>query len=856
MFDDIIRNARKRLNFDTESAEIGRGDGQGDPRDRTVKGNLYVRRILPDGGRSGPISLPVNPNANLDVREGFPVRLGYDSNGKYCILEADVITYRSTGGNALLLNPLDQAAHKTIDARLLSPLYWERHPDTVNEPLTVVVLPGLIVRDTTIYDLTAYIIRLDDPAGDGSVPSLIPGAGEYAWVVVLWTTNNTLEAFSSTPKTEIKDMGMDDLMEALNQRSAGSIPICGWLVGDDQTVLTGDPTRQLEMRQIINVIDAAGAALTVEQDGGTPSVASVDKIVFDGATVTDDTGGQVTVTITGAGAPTDAKYVVAEAASGLSDEVNLGALTSGLLKHTVSSGLSAPAVAVAGTDYTTPTGTENLTNKSIIALAWELLLGGFKAIFTHSNSADRTYTLPNKNGTFAMTSDLGVDVLADSGPLLDNTTNLGFLGQDGIVTETSGATSVIIKTDGTFAYLDDTQIFTNKTIDGDDNTVQDLALSSLKTVGANTNRVLTRDGSGAVVDTLTAPTSNFVGEDDTQTLSNKVLDEPTIADFTNAQHDHNGAIEGGYLSSTAFAAPLTLEVGGTESDLSAAGPGHLVQASAGAAVTTRKDNFSATRPPLRTDDTAAGWELGSFWFDTTNNRVYVCLDNSSGAAKWKPVSTNNLERYSRVNGFTYRAAGATNPAAVGAQAATVSNTGAVANEATNAFISLTIANLAGGLTIVRTPTFDYTQLGYDPTFVAIIKTPVQMTTSRIWIGIGTGAPTNSGTATGSAVAFRYSVADSDPGWMAVTRDGSSQSVSVSQVAAVATDTIYKLKIRFSGGGANAYFSVNDGAETLMTATLPATSTDLGAYAYFTQTSTSGATTAKFGLMEIYWEYAA
>ena len=43
----------------------------------------------------------------------------------------------------------------------------------------------------------------------------------------------------------------------------------------------------------------AAAALTVED--GTTSVSPVDTIVFDGATVTDDTGGQVTVEITGGG---------------------------------------------------------------------------------------------------------------------------------------------------------------------------------------------------------------------------------------------------------------------------------------------------------------------------------------------------------------------------------------------------------------------------------------------------------------------------------------------------------------------------------------------------------------------------
>lgn len=53
----------------------------------------------------------------------------------------------------------------------------------------------------------------------------------------------------------------------------------------------------------------------------------------------------------GGGAATSAHYVTTQAEAGLSAEANLGALTSGLLKHTVSGGVSAPATAVPGTDY-------------------------------------------------------------------------------------------------------------------------------------------------------------------------------------------------------------------------------------------------------------------------------------------------------------------------------------------------------------------------------------------------------------------------------------------------------------------------------------------------------------------------
>ena len=74
---------------------------------------------------------------------------------------------------------------------------------------------------------------------------------------------------------------------------------------------------------------------------------------------------------------------------------------------------------------------------------------------------------------------------------------------------------------------DSTQTLTNKTIDGDDNTIQDLAESSLKTVLANASKFLTRDGAGDVESaTKDVPAGDIIGTSDSQTLSNKTLPSP------------------------------------------------------------------------------------------------------------------------------------------------------------------------------------------------------------------------------------------------------------------------------------------------------------------------------------------
>jgi len=70
---------------------------------------------------------------------------------------------------------------------------------------------------------------------------------------------------------------------------------------------------------------------------------------------------------------------------------------------------------------------------------------------------------------------------------------------------------------------------TNKTIDGDDNTIQDLALTSIKTNLTDANKFIVRDASGIPVsNTKAVPTGDVVGSSDTQTLTNKTLTDPKI----------------------------------------------------------------------------------------------------------------------------------------------------------------------------------------------------------------------------------------------------------------------------------------------------------------------------------------
>lgn len=72
------------------------------------------------------------------------------------------------------------------------------------------------------------------------------------------------------------------------------------------------------------------------------------------------------------------------------------------------------------------------------------------------------------------------------------------------------------------------QVLTAKTIDGDNNTVQDLLITVLKTVLANASNFLSFNALGAPIATKAVPSGVVVGTTDTQTLSNKTLTDPVV----------------------------------------------------------------------------------------------------------------------------------------------------------------------------------------------------------------------------------------------------------------------------------------------------------------------------------------
>lgn len=105
----------------------------------------------------------------------------------------------------------------------------------------------------------------------------------------------------------------------------------------------------------------------------------------------------------------------------------------------------------------------------------------------------------------------------------------------------------------------ETVTLTNKTIDGDNNTLLDIGITSLKTDLAAASTFISRDASGVIISTKSVPAGSVVGSSDTQTLTGKTIDADsnTISNIENADIKVGAAIDAakianGSVSNTEF----------------------------------------------------------------------------------------------------------------------------------------------------------------------------------------------------------------------------------------------------------------------------------------------------------------
>ncbi|MEO8609541.1 MAG: hypothetical protein ABI690_16740 [Chloroflexota bacterium] len=162
--------------------------------------------------------------------------------------------------------------------------------------------------------------------------------------------------------------------------------------------------------------------------------------------------------------------------------------------------------------------------------------------------------------------------------------------------------------------------------------------------------------------------------------------------------------------------------------------------------------------------------------------------------------------------------------AVGIAAPTV--TGATAsNDVDSTYINFATTAVIGNIAGLISATFNLVRPGYDPTFIAVIRTGADITNLRLFVGLFATAPTNADNPPNNSICFRYSAPAADGGWRGVSRDAAAQTVSAQIGSNLAANTKYTLKFRKQGS--TVYFSVDNGAETAISTNLPADATDLG-----------------------------
>lgn len=107
-------------------------------------------------------------------------------------------------------------------------------------------------------------------------------------------------------------------------------------------------------------------------------------------------------------------------------------------------------------------------------------------------------------------------------------------------------------------------------------------------------------------------------------------------------------------------------------------------------------------------------------------------------------------------------------------------------------------------------TFDIVRRKHDPTFVAVIKTGANISNVRLWVGLGSAAPTNDA-GPAEYVAFRYAPGAGDTGWVGSAKSATGGTLSTGVVNAIAINTVYTLLLRIDSTAQKVYFSINGGS---------------------------------------------
>jgi hypothetical protein len=412
-----IRGLFKRRVGDAEFAYLG--DSHGDGARVDVPGKIgFVYIHFPNGkdeNGNALYSTPMIARATGVAFLNFPgagvyVGAGYD--GEIEIKAAHYAGLDQAGVDTRVLNPLNQQSKFVYS--------WQLTYGLANAVATTLTGSFLVTVKSFLHYVGNTFQKYDTPLQSDKIDlaSHVPGVDEHRYAAI-WidTYTNTPTVTTSTTQPLDEPMDYTDIQELVTGRPADAMPLKAFYLSDDQSTLR-QTAREVDLRQhmatphiwgfphaltslervrpnytlVVGPYTASGGgALTIETGGRVLNVHK-SNVSASAPTVNDDSddgydigsrwlntttgilyiatavtvGAAVWTAIAGSGAaPATATYLLQVANASLPNAQAMGALATGLVKNTTTTGVQ--SIALAGTDYTSPTGAENLSNKTITA---------------------------------------------------------------------------------------------------------------------------------------------------------------------------------------------------------------------------------------------------------------------------------------------------------------------------------------------------------------------------------------------------------------------------------------------------------------------------------------------------------
>jgi hypothetical protein len=240
-----------------------------------------------------------------------------------------------------------------------------------------------------------------------------------------------------------------------------------------------------------------------------------------------------------------------------------------------------------------------------------------------------------------------------------------------------------------------------------------------------------------------------------------------------------------------------------------------------------KNNFAATAGPTATDDTAAGYEVGSHWLDTTNDQIWECVDATNSAAIWhetdpfSPLQQRSMQVLVNPGAATVTTVGF-------AAAPTLTATASNADDADGPYLNHATSGTSGNPSGVVSA-FTVCRRDWFPCYTTAIKLDsANVTTSRLWIGLFSASPDASATPAIHLAAFRYdTTADGTAFWRCCTDNASGAPTVATTTVAITANTRYVMRIDCNASPVEVRFYINNILVATNVLKLPTATTLLG-----------------------------